>query len=269
MLLIALMVGLAHAAWGAEAEDPSRGRFSVMAGGFWPDVNTTARADGNGGRIGTKIDFESDLGLADRKTMFTGALSFHPWKRHYFDFLYFDLSRSNTQQIPIEINWQDQTFTRQLSLDTIFETKVVRFSYGYAFIDDGHQRLMGQFGIHYTEVTAGLGVSGTSRGRRAEASSDVPLPVIGLAYDYAFTPKWSMSARAQVFRLEYEGINGALNNLNLNAQYSFNQRFALFLGYNYYSIDVDANKPHWNGSFKFDYYGPWLGLVAAFGEAPH
>jgi hypothetical protein len=267
LLLIALMLGLSHAAWGAESEDPSRSRFSLMAGGFWPDVNTTARADGNAGRIGTKVDFESDLGLSDRKTMFTGGLGFRAWKRHYFDFLYFNLSRSGVKQIPLEINWKDQTFTRQAQLDSIFDTEVLRFSYGYAFIDNDRHRLLGQFGIHYTKVTAGLGAD-ASNIRRIDADTNVPLPVIGLAYDYAFTPKWSLSTRAQIFRLEFEGINGSLDNLSANVQYSFNPRFAMFLGYNYYSIDVSAKKDAWHGSFEFDYYGPWLGLVAGFGSAP-
>jgi hypothetical protein len=265
ILLTTLLLGFTCAAW--SADDPSRSRFSLMAGGFWPDVNTTARADGNGGRIGTKIDFESELGLADRKALFTGGLSFHAWDRHYFDFLYFDLSRSGTKPITIDINWKDQTYTRSTSIDTIFDTKVLRFSYGYAFIHDDHQRLMGQFGIHYTKVTAGLG--GGPNAQRVEADTNVPLPVIGLAYDYSFTPKWSLSARGQIFRLNYEGIDGSLDNASLNVQYSFNQRFALFGGYNYYSIDVSTRKDHWNGAFEFDYYGPWLGIVAGFGEAPH
>jgi hypothetical protein len=264
LLLIALLFGLAQSAF--SADDPSRSRFSVMAGGFWPDVNTTARADGNGGRIGTKLDFESDLGLADRKAMFTGGLSFRAWDRHYFDFLYFNLSRSGRRTLDFDVNWQDQTFARQAQIDAIFDTEVLRFSYGYAFINSDRQRLLGQFGIHYTKVTAGL--AGANVNRRVEADTDVPLPVIGVAYDYAMTPKWGLSARAQIFRLEFEGIDGALDNLVASVQYSFNPRFALFFGYNYYSIDVDADKDHWNGSFEFNYYGPWAGIVVGFGHVP-
>jgi predicted porin len=266
LLLIALIsLGLGHAAWGAD--DPSRNRFSVMVGGFWPDVDTTARANGTGGRVGTQLDFESDLGLDDRDALFTGGLTFRLAKRHYFDFLYLDLKRSGQRTIDIDINWQDQTFMRQAQLDTIFDTEVLRFSYGYAFIDDDRQRLMGQFGIHYTKVTAGLGAAGANV-RRAEADTDVPLPVIGLAYDYAITPKVGLSLRAQIFRLEFEGIDGALDNLSANVQYAFTPRIAAFVGYNYYSIDVDASKEHWHGSFEFNYYGPWLGVMVGFGEPP-
>jgi hypothetical protein len=42
--------------------------FAFRIGGFFPQVDTKARADGNGGLLGTTIDFESDLGLDDSKT---------------------------------------------------------------------------------------------------------------------------------------------------------------------------------------------------------
>ena len=37
--------------------------------GFFPTIDTHARADGNNGQIGTTIDFETDLGLEDSKTL--------------------------------------------------------------------------------------------------------------------------------------------------------------------------------------------------------
>ena len=250
-------------------DDPTNSRFSIMVGGFWPDVDTTARADGDGGRVGTSIDFESDLGLDDRDALFTGGLSFRLAKRHYFDLLYFKLARNGVKTIDLEIDWKDQHFERQANIDSFFDTEVLRLSYGYAFVDNDRHRLLGQFGVHYTRVSAGLQPQTTQvQGVSVEADTDVPLPVFGLDYTFAITDKLLLNARAQLFRLEFEGIDGALDNLSLNLNYSFTPRIGAFIGYNYYSIDVDADADHWKGSFDFNYYGPWIGVVVGLGEAP-
>lgn len=246
-------------------EDPMSSRFFVMLGGFWPDVNTTVRADGNGGRIGTRLDFESDLGLDDRDTLFTGGIGWRIAKRHFLDVLYFKLSRSGARTTDISFSFKDQDFSAQTTIDTYFDTEVFRISYGYSFIDSDRQRLLGQIGAHYTKVAAGIrrdavGAIGE------EASSDVPLPVLGLVYDYRFTPRFSVDLRAQIFRLNYEDIDGSLDNLSASLQYAFTPKVAVFAGYNYYSIDVDANRAHWRGSFDFGYKGPWAGVTVGFGE---
>lgn len=248
----------------AEGESQSN-KYFVMVGGFWPDIDTSVRIDGNGGRIGTQLDFESDLGLDDRDALFTAGAGMRIGKRHYLDLLYFDLSRSSGHEIERTINVGDQTFTAQATLNTYFDTEVVRFSYGYAFVSNDKHLLLGQFGAHYTRVGAGLSLS-NDRSVSAEADSDIPLPVFGVVYNYNITPSLSLNLRGQIFRLEIEGIDGSLDNLSASLSYAFTPHFSLLGGYNYYAIDVDADTDHWNGSFDFGYRGPWLGLSYGFGK---
>lgn len=261
LLLVALLLS---AVARAEGEMESN-KYFLMVGGFWPDVDTTVRIDGNGGRIGTTLDFESDLGLDDRDALFTAGAGLRIGEKHYLDLLYFKLARDSTHTIDVDITIRDQEFERQATLDTFFDTEVFRFSYGYAFISNDKHLLLGQVGAHYTRVSAGVRLS-SDREVDADADSDVPLPVIGLAYNYHITPKLGLSLRAQLFRLEFEGIDGSLDNLSATVGYSFTPRVGAFLGYNYYSMDVDADADHWNGSFDFNYMGPWLGVAVGFGS---
>jgi hypothetical protein len=39
----------------------------------------------------------------------------------------------------------------------------------------------------------------------------------------------------------------------------------LFLGYNYYAMDVEISKQLWTGQGRLDYQGPWAGIVVGFG----
>jgi hypothetical protein len=248
----------------AQADDHFDHRFSITAAGYWPDVDTTIRVNGNGGRIGTSLDLESDLGLKERDTLFAGGMTWNLARRHSLDLLYFELRRDGTRNIDETINFRDQTFPLQTSVHSLFETDVLRLSYGYAFIMDDRQQLMGQFGVHYTKVKAEF--DSFSGSIRAEADTDVPLPVIGIAYQRRLGQHFAFDVTAQIFRLEIEDIKGSLDNAAINFHWAPWQHCSMFVGYNYYSMDVDARQEHWNGSFNFSYHGPWAGVVVGFGS---
>lgn len=248
----------------AQSDDPFDHRWSISAAGYWPDVDTTIKANGNSGRVGTSLDLESDLGLKDRDALFAGGIVWNFARRHSLDLLYFELARNGNESINKDISFRDQTFPVQTTVHSLFETDVLRLSYGYAFIADDRQRLMGQFGVHYTQVTAGLDSDNGSV--REEVNSDVPLPVIGFAYQRRLGERFAFDVTAQIFRLEFEGIDGALNNAAANFYWAPWQHCSIFVGYNYYSMDVDANKDRWHGSFDFGYKGPWAGVVVGFGS---
>ncbi len=129
----------------------------------------------------------------------------------------------------------------QATVNSLFETDVLRLSYGYAFIADDRQRLLGQFGVHYTKVTAGLDREGGSI--RAEADSDVPLPVIGIAYERRLGEHFAFDVtRADIPPGSSKAYDGSLDNAAINFYWAPAQHFSMFVGYNYYRMD--ARRPH-------------------------
>lgn len=248
----------------AQTDNPFDHRFSISAAGYWPNIDTTIRANGNNGLVGTKLNLESDLGLSDRETLFAGGMVWNITRRQSLDLLYFELGRRATREIAQDINFDGQTYPFQTSISSLFETNVLRLSYGYAFIADDHQRLLAQIGVHYTRVKAGL--DSTTGSIRAEADSNVPLPVLGLAYHRRLGEHFGFDVTGQLFRLEIDDISGSLNNAAANVYWAPWQHCSFFVGYNYYEMNVDAKKEHWNGSFDFGYKGPWAGIVVGFGS---
>ena len=69
-------------------------KAALNVSGFWADINTVARADGSGGRVGTRLNLERDLGLDDQDLRFIGGLSYQFNRRHGLELSYFDLRRS-------------------------------------------------------------------------------------------------------------------------------------------------------------------------------
>jgi len=235
----------------------------VMASGFWADINTVARADGNGGRIGTRLDLEKDLGFDDNKIRFVGGVAYQFNRRHGVVLSYFDLNRSANRTLTADIDFRDQTYERSTTLESTFDTEIWRLSYAYAFLDSPRHRATAQIGLHFPRIAIHL--SRTEGTRNADAKADTPLPVIGLSYTYGFSPRWMLDLRGQIFRLQLDDIDGSIDNFSAALAFAALQNVSIFAGYNYYKMNVDISKRFWNGESQFDYQGLWVGTVIAFG----
>jgi hypothetical protein len=265
-LFLAVSVPLAAAPVSAQVVGPDLGRgqhVSVMASGFWADINTIARADGNGGRIGTRLDLEKDLGFDDNDLRFVGGVSYQFNRRHGMILSYFDLNRTARRTLSADIEFRDQIYERSTTLESSFDTEIWRLSYAYAFLDTPRHRATAQIGLHFPRIAIHL--SRTEGTRNADAKSDTPLPVLGLSYTYGLSPRWMLDLRGQIFRLQMDDLDGSIDNFSAAIAFAAVQSCTLFAGYNYYKMSVDISKRFWNGESRFDYQGPWLGAVISFG----
>jgi len=237
---------------------------TLTISGFWADINSIARAAGTGGRIGTRLDLERDLGLEDHKVRFIGDLSYQFNRRHGIDLSYFDLNRSAQRTLAADIDFGGEFFDRQTTIASSFDTQVWRLSYSYAFLDNPRHRATAQIGIHYASIDAKINrEQGT---RSGHASADAPLPVLGLGYAYRFSPRWLLEVRGQIFRLRIEDVDGSIDNFSAVVGVLPLQSLSVFAGYTYYRMDADISKRFWEGEAKFDYQGPWLGFAVGFGS---
>jgi hypothetical protein len=265
-VVAALLVLVASRTACAEVAGPSLAlgkKWAVSAAGFWADVNTIARADGQGGRIGTRVDLERDLGLDDHNVSFIGGVSYRLNRRHGFELMYFELNRSAERTLTTNIDFLDEVFAPQTVIESSLDTEIWRLSYEYAFVDQPRHRATAQAGLHYVRMAAHLARSAGTRS--AVASADAPLPVIGLGYAYRFSPRWMFEARAQLFRLQFDDMDGSIDNFSAAIGVAPLRSLNVLAGYNYYRINVDISKRFWNGESNLDYQGPWLGFVVGFG----
>jgi len=264
--LAALPVLVAAHAASAQVTGPSLAlgqKWAVNLGGFWADVNTIARADGQGGRLGTRVDLEQDLGLDDHNLSFIGGVSYQFKRRHGFELMYFDLSRSAQRTLTTNIDFLDEVFAPQTVLASSLDTEIWQLSYEYAFLDQSRHRATAQVGLHYVRLSAHLGRSAGTRS--ATASADAPLPVIGLGYAYRISPRWLLETRAQLFRLQFDDMDGSIDNFSAVIGVAPLRSVNVFAGYNYYRMNVNISKRLWNGESNLDYQGPWVGFVVGFG----
>ncbi|MGI9237543.1 MAG: outer membrane beta-barrel protein [Woeseiaceae bacterium] len=246
------------------AADPGTERASISLGAFITDRDTIGRVDSETLGLGTVIDAEEDLGLdsSDTVARLDAYYKFNP--RHRIDFSIFDLSRDATATIDKVIQFRDEIFDIDSTISTDLDLNIYKLAYTYSFLvrDEG-----------YLGFTAGLFVLSSDISLRESNTGQfevedltAPLPVIGLRGDYQFTPRLKLRSSGELFAIEFDDVDGTLFDFYVGLDYHFHDNFAVGLGYNNVSLDVDADGSDLKGSLDWTYDGALLNVQYSFGS---
>jgi hypothetical protein len=240
--------------------------FVFRIGGFFPKVDTHARADGNNGLLGTNIDFETDLGLDDSKTLPIVDMDWRLGYNHRLTLGYLDLSRDATNTLHASITWQGQVFPIATQVHSEFDSKILQFSYLYSFFHTPETEIAAGLGIHNANLKAQLNAVGTNTGLTAtrEASGNAPLPVLTFRAAQKFGPQIGAEFRYQWFGIKYGDYDGSLNVFNAAVSYYPWRNWGLEVGYNYSKYDLKVSRDSWHGEANYKFDGPVVAIVASF-----
>jgi hypothetical protein len=235
--------------------------WTLRVGAFQPKADTTARLDGAGGMIGTKINLEDDLGLSDRDTLGSALLSVRLANRWRIEAEYFSLDRSNTKAIDRTIEWGDISFPVNTVVNGSFDSTIYRLSGGYSIIKDNKSELGVALGLFATDFSATLASSGIG-----SQTGDVlvPLPTIGIYAAYALSPRWLVSGRVDYFGIKYGDYDGSLLNATIGLDYRFFRNFAVGVGYRHVEYNLSVTKPKFDGELNYNLSGPIAYIEASF-----
>ena len=239
--------------------------FTIQLGAFSAQASTNVRLDSDrGGGIGTDINLESDLNLADRKTLPDLEFLWRINPRHGIEGSYVRLNRSGSRTISGEINWGEISFPVNTEVNSTFDSDVWRVAYRYSPIDDGRgNELAFLFGAHYTTIKTSLSGPG-GLGLSQSASVDFPLPTVGVRGGWRFADSWRLSGFAQLLKLKIGDYDGGLYNGAVAVEWAFLPQAYAGLGYNYYKYTLTSTKEHTRGEFDFRFDGPALYVAWAF-----
>ena len=246
------------------AADLDTARGSIALGMFITDRNTKGRLDSETLGRGTLISVEDDLGLDSSQAVvrIDGYYRFKP--RHRIDVSIFDLSRDTTATIERTIQFGDEIFDVDSTVATDFDLTIYKVAYTYSMLirDAGY---LGVTGGLYT-ISSKIGLNGSNTGQFEVGELTAPLPVIGLRGDYQLTPRLMLRGSAELFAIEYNDVDGSLTDFYLGLDYHFSNNFALGLGYNGVSLDVNAARRDFRGTLDWTYDGVLLNAMYKFGS---
>ena len=261
-LLGVMAAGLAAGQQAGWATHPAlQDRWSIQLGLFSPNVDTRAWLNGSGGLVGTEISFEEDLGYADRKDMPAVLASVRLGERWKIEAEYLSLRRENAHSLSRTISWGDNTYALGTTVSSEFSSDIFRLSGTYSFIRDAGKEFGVALGLHTTDFRMTIAASGIG-----SETGDVvaPLPTLGVYGAYAFTPKWLLAGRIDVFSLDFEDYEGALTNVTIGVDYRFFRNVGLGAAYRYIDYDLSVTASSYNGGINYRFSGPMLYLVSSF-----
>jgi hypothetical protein len=246
------------------AAEPDSARGGIALGVFITDRDTEARLNSETLGLGTLIDLEDDLGLDSSGTVarLDGYYRFQP--RHRIDFAVFDLSRDASATIDEVIQFGDEIFDINSTISAEFDLTIYKVAYTYSLLmrDDGYLGVTA--GLYTLDTRISLRESNTGQFEAEDLTA--PLPVFGLRGDYDLTPRLMLRSSAELFEVEFDDVDGSLVDFYIGLDYHFRDNFALGLGYNRVSIDVDADGSEFNGSLDWTYDGVLLNVMYTFGS---
>jgi hypothetical protein len=236
-------------------------RWSIQLGLYTPSVDTSAQLNGSGGLVGTEINFEEDLGYADRKDMPAILASVRLGERWKIEAEYLSLRRENSRALGRTINWGDNTYAIGTTATSEFNSDIYRLSGAYSFVKDARMEAGVVLGLHATDFKVSIAVAGIG-GETGDALA--PLPTLGFFGAYAFTPKWLLSGRVDIFSLNYDDFEGQLINATLGVDYRLFRNFGLGAAYRFIDYDLSVTTTRYNGEIKYGFSGPMLYLISTF-----
>jgi hypothetical protein len=241
-------------------------RASILVGSFVSDRETNARLDSDSGD-GTDIDLEDDLGLDS--SMSVGRIGGYLWlgRRHRFDAAYFDMSRDASRVIDETIEFGDEVFPINTTLESEQNLSILKADYTFAAL----ARDRGYLGIVAGLYIADMSMTLSERTLGSYESEDVtaPLPLFGLRGDYAITDRITLRGAMQWFGFETDDIDGRLTDFYLGADYGLGQsrRMAIGLAYDRVSMNIGSEDDDgFDGRLDWGYDGLLLYFKADFGS---
>jgi hypothetical protein len=236
----------------ADSERPWK-RLSVSLGGFFTDIDTKVRQDSKTTGTGTEINVEDELGVDSSTTVFRADAFWRFFRRHRFDFSYYDLQRDARAALDSDIDFGDVQFPAGTAVESVYNIRVFKGVYTFSFIQNQRFDVGASLGVHLTDVELGI----TAAGLREEDVDDflAPLPVVGLRGAYAITPKFFLKASVDYFFIEIDSFEGRLIDANVSLEYNLFKYVGAGIGYNYFNLDVDIDTSDYLGNTELEYQG--------------
>jgi hypothetical protein len=240
---------------------------SLKLGAFLvTDINTTLSLRTASGGGGTLIDFGDTLGGETSADIFRFDANWTIKGPHHLLGSWYDINLDGRRVIDREIEWGDQTYPINATIDSSFDTSIYKLSYGYTFRRGQMHEYSALIGVHVMRLGTRLSVSGGSTAASTEGFEvTAPLPALGLGWTAHWTDRFQTQAIIQYFGISVDDkIEGHFMDFLVSAEYQVSKHFSVGAGFNRFDIDVDATRGPLTLSLENTYNGFLLYIGANF-----
>jgi hypothetical protein len=236
-------------------------RYFVGVGALYAESDVTANL--NTGRIGlgTFIDFEDDVGLAENNWIGLILFRMRLSERWRLEAEYFRLDRDNEKQLSRTIDWGNLSIPINAEAKGTFNVEDARVSVGYSFFRRKDKEIGVGLGAHVMSMEASLN---TRNFGAAGASESAPLPVVTFYARMALTDRWLLNVRVDRLSLDTGDIDGSIFSSGTEFVYQPWRHFNIGLGYRDINMEVTSTSEDWRGKAQIRQSGPILFFSSTF-----
>lgn len=247
----ALAIGLATPAL---AGDISGGNetFRLTFGGLVGSTDPSLSLNGTT-VAGTPIDFGRDGGTS--VSSLTASADWRFARKHRVSLLWYGTKRTNTYTLPNDVEIGDTLIPAGASLTPEVKNDFFFVNYRYSFVKKEKVEiaaLLGLYGSNWRfDITANAFPGQPGRTFSRDASTTLPLPVIGASLDWYITPAWTVTTSLSGMKAKIGDVDGATWVYTLSSDYMIYKNFGVGLAYMHSSIDADVTKTSFNGNINY------------------
>ena len=197
-------------------------RFSVSLGGVGALSNSDIRIGTTVLGTGIDIDVEEALNLDTQQSAVRLEVLYRigEERRHRVGLSYFEFRRKGTTVLGENIVIGDPPITIPSgdTVNTFYDTTILKTDYAYSFFMDDRFNLAVSGGLFVMPIEIGL--DNTSNGESTRTDITAPLPVVGFSFDYAISPKWLLRQRMELLYLKYGDFTGSILDTNIGVEWN-------------------------------------------------
>jgi hypothetical protein len=246
----------------ADERNPLAAKFIVDAGYFFMSTDMRVRVDGETTEsVGSDVDYDDTFGIGDFDR-FRAEASWRIAPRHLVRAMYFQNNRSASRSLERDVTFGDETFPLGVTVNARSELTVAQLSYEYAFLRRDNYELAGGIGVHYLDMSLGLDATLAAQGGTASRSLDenattqAPLPVLGLRGLWRLPHDFYITAQVQYFYVQFDPYSGSLIDLKASLVWQFADHVGIGIGYNDFGFRFDIDDARdFDGRLRWDYGG--------------
>ncbi len=234
--------------------------FSFSA--VYADLNTKASFDLLDEFLTANVGLESNLGLPNKKTFFTGSLMYRITPSSGVYAHYYGIDRSETYVTKEDLIFLGDTIPAGSEARSYFNTQVLSAGYLLSLLKDPNAFLGAYFNVYV--MSLGTGVSSDIGNIDAKVYLTAPLPNFGILADFKLNDWLFLGGNIGFFSIYLDEFGGSIYDFNARLVFKPTHWMGLHVSYQEFDIRVEFPFEGIQTAIDYNFRGPALGFNLMF-----
>lgn len=264
-LPLTLALAAAGVAFARPAHAIEDDRFTLRLGAMQVDAQSELR--GSTVFAGQPFEFSEDFDFGGDEVVprLEGQFRFSERNRLLFNYFGYDKDRRAT--LGQDLSFDDVTIPAGSFAKAKAKFELASVMYDYAVVETDTVSLGLQLGVEYAKLEGKLYAEAGANTYESSSSDDGYAPVVGARLTVAPNEHWRFVAQGQYLDASwgnFDDYEGDLSRANALVEYRFTPNVGVFVGYDWFKLDVDQSGS--DGVLGLDqrFKGPMAGVTFAF-----